>query len=129
VGPTWSERWAKYVVTKSRQWYPWMFWAFAAVLIGFSILDWVDGDRAGVRVLGLLACMMFLVGFVWWERLGFRRLLEAKDDEIKRLQGVTTAPDHDRPLGFIVAPVVPIPPLGQAIRHDTKRHPRPPSVR
>jgi hypothetical protein len=43
------ERWARFVVTKSRPWYPWLFWAFAAVWIGLSIQAGLhDDDWEGV---------------------------------------------------------------------------------
>ena len=88
VGTTLSERWARYITTKARPWHLWMFWAVAVMWLGLSIQAGCYGQRVGFVGCGLLAMMKFLVGFVWWKRLGVQRLLEARDAEIKRLQSI-----------------------------------------
>jgi hypothetical protein len=95
VSTTLSERWARHAVAQSQPWQPWFFWACAALSVGLSISFGWRRPLDGGLVLGGMGLMLFLIGFVWWERLGFRRLLEARDAEIKRLRGIVALPAAD----------------------------------
>ncbi len=96
--PTWNERYAKYVSGQTGSW-PlgawWPIWALSFGWFWLAALAFTDTveDAASQRINTLEARIFFwqglfiaIVGFILWERDGFRRLLAKKDDEIHGLQ-------------------------------------------
>jgi hypothetical protein len=92
--PAMSERWARFILRTRDPWGSWtppvlLFTCLLLVVTLTQTLTRVDGPPWLVCLYTFNAALTGMGAFVMWERLGVRRVIEAKDAEIRRLRGET----------------------------------------
>jgi hypothetical protein len=72
-----------------------MLGGMALLNLAGAIVTWRTGLQSTAVMCSLLTVIMAFSALLWWERWGFRQILDAKDSEIDRLRRhvVRAAPD------------------------------------
>lgn len=87
MNPAFSERWARYVMTKQEWRWDWICWGTIA---GSQVIlaIWLEAGHNAFGTVGhwLLAIYFTYISFHLWERAGFRRLVATKDAQLSELQ-------------------------------------------
>jgi hypothetical protein len=78
--PTVAEWWATFAATQAGR-----FWPFAFLVIAGAVFFFGTSTPA-VSIRSFIAALSIMLAVVYWERLGFVRLLARKQDELRRLR-------------------------------------------
>jgi hypothetical protein len=80
VRPTIAEWWATFAATQAGRFWPFVFLAIAIAVF------FVGTSKPTVSTSTFIAALSFMLAVIYWERLGFVRLLARRQGELRRLR-------------------------------------------